>query len=115
MWTSFENWACEKKDYYERKTALGRSSLLARELLFQLREWKGIKLKKQNLGTCKRTSTPFFFQVGQLTTIMGILAIECVIESMKCEGIVDVVSNLTFIRLDKPKRLGIWEIQNGTS
>lgn len=74
-----------------------------------------IKLKKQNAGTCKRTSTPFVFQAGQLTTTMGILAIECVIESMICEGIVGIVSNLTFIRLDKPKRLEIWEVQNRTS
>lgn len=29
------------------------------------------------------------------------MAIECVIESVKCERIVDVVSNLVFIRLDK--------------
>jgi len=105
----------KKKDYYEHKAALGRPSLLSRELLFQIRKWQDIKLKKQNSGTCKRTSTSFLFQAGQLTTIMGILATECVIESVKCEGIVDIVSKLIFIRLDKPKRLGIWEIQNGTS
>lgn len=44
MWTAFENWTCEKKDYYEHKAALGRPSLLPRELLFQLRKWKDITL-----------------------------------------------------------------------
>lgn len=74
-----------------------------------------IKLNKQNSCSCKRCSTPFSFQAGQLTAIMGISGFESVIELMKCEGIVDIASNLSFIRPDKPKRLGIWEIQNRTS
>lgn len=80
---------------------LGRPPFLHRELLFQLRKWMDIKWNKQNSCLCKRSSTPFSFQAGQLTTIMRILGVGSVIELMKCEGIVDISSLHSLVETSK--------------